>query len=68
MGFLKKLFGATEDSVPTDDSVLSESKMAYAGISGDLPNDEQLKNMIDETDVDNLGFSGVEGVDENGNS
>ena len=38
--------------------------MAYAAMSGDLPNDKELENLINETNTDELGFSGAEGVEE----
>lgn len=63
MGLLKKLFKKTEESKPLY-SVLSESKMAYAAMAGDLPDEKELENLIEETDVNELGFSGAEGVEE----
>ena len=63
MGLFKKLFKKTEESKPLY-SVLSESKMTYAAMSGDLPNDKELENLINETNTDELGFSGAEGVEE----
>lgn len=63
MGLFKKLFKKTEESKPLY-SVLSESKMTYAAMSGDLPDEKELENLIEETDVNELGFSGAEGVEE----
>lgn len=65
MGIFKKLFRNNDNGSETPlYSVLSEAKMAYIGICGDLTPDDELDDIIRETHEDCMGFSGKEGIDE----
>lgn len=65
MGILKKLFKNNDNVSETPlYSVLSEAKMAYMGVCGDLTPDDVLDDIIRETHEDCMGFSGKEGIDE----